>query len=447
MASPSFLWRLLIIMSIVIPALCDTECTIWGKTISDIRSGQIKNPDKISSRTRCTWTLTVLKSQLLQLNFTKIDLTKSHQCQFSYVEITSAAGVERFCGNRRPPPMYFKGQQNVEIMHNFITQDKNRYFTIEYKQVTKFDDSCSNEEVKCINKQCISKEKLCNGIDDCGDGTDEQSCNHKMLPPTTCGQPAIKPEEGNGDRVVGGREAVPGSWPWQVSLQKINVFPSGHFCGGALINNLWIVTAAHCFATISPEKVRAKLGDHQSLEPDAGETVRYLDKVVSHPGYDVSIKDRRNDIALVKMKAPITYTTTISPLCLPGVGENLAVGSMLHVTGWGRSLGSLTQQIETTTVVLKQAMIPLVDWKKCFSDHLEGLAKETICTSFGEEGHGPCIGDSGGPLVGRNNQSQNWILYGIVSWGEKICEFSDKAAVYTKVSTYIPWVKSVMETE
>lgn len=66
--------------------------------------------------------------------------------------------------------------------------------------------------------------------------------------PTKCGIPDIKPYTGNAmvDRIVGGREAVRGSWPWQVDMQHGFVLPNGHFCGGSLINSEWFITAAHC---------------------------------------------------------------------------------------------------------------------------------------------------------------------------------------------------------
>lgn len=69
---------------------------------------------------------------------------------------------------------------------------------------------------------------------------------HATKIPTQCGIQSIRPDLGS-DRVVGGEESVPGSWPWQISIQKKDIQPSGHVCGGALINNFWIVTAGHCF--------------------------------------------------------------------------------------------------------------------------------------------------------------------------------------------------------
>lgn len=61
-----------------------------------------------------------------------------------------------------------------------------------------------------------------------------------------CGKRSTSPSYGQ-DRVVGGKEANPGSWPWQADLQLAFIHPNGHMCGGTLINAQWVLSAAHCF--------------------------------------------------------------------------------------------------------------------------------------------------------------------------------------------------------
>uniref|UniRef100_A0A2K6M670 Chymotrypsin like n=1 Tax=Rhinopithecus bieti TaxID=61621 RepID=A0A2K6M670_RHIBE len=72
-----------------------------------------------------------------------------------------------------------------------------------------------------------------------------------------CGVPAIKPALSFSQRIVNEENAVPGSWPWQVSLQDSSGF---HFCGGSLIRQSWVVTAAHC--NVSPGCHFVVLGEH-----------------------------------------------------------------------------------------------------------------------------------------------------------------------------------------
>lgn len=61
-----------------------------------------------------------------------------------------------------------------------------------------------------------------------------------------CGVNDIQEEDYTNNRVIGGREAKPGRWPWQVDLQAKRVYPNGHVCGGTLISSQWLLTAAHC---------------------------------------------------------------------------------------------------------------------------------------------------------------------------------------------------------
>ncbi|GFS92246.1 enteropeptidase [Trichonephila clavipes] len=106
---------------------------------------------------------------------------------------------------------------------------------------------CTEDEIVCHNKNCVQKKLICDGQDDCGDGTDEESCGYPVRHSVPCGLTPISPDLGNNDRIVGGRAAVPGSWPWQCSLRRKGNNLYGHLCGAALVNDQWALTAAHCF--------------------------------------------------------------------------------------------------------------------------------------------------------------------------------------------------------
>ena len=76
---------------------------------------------------------------------------------------------------------------------------------------------CPVNNWQCDSGMCISSENVCDNVFDCDDGSDEENCNTE--PPKSCGKPAITPDVPEMIRVINGEEAVPHSWPWQISIQ------------------------------------------------------------------------------------------------------------------------------------------------------------------------------------------------------------------------------------
>ncbi|XP_048210687.1 chymotrypsinogen B2-like [Perognathus longimembris pacificus] len=145
-----------------------------------------------------------------------------------------------------------------------------------------------------------------------------------------CGIPAIPPVVSGLSRVVGGEEAVPGSWPWMVYIQ----YKDGiHFCGGALISEDWVVTAAHCMVT-TDDKVVAGEYDLDSDEEDV--QVLDIEQVFTAP--DASISPVHNDIALLKLASPARFSDTVSAVRLAGHCDHFPPGTPCVLTGWGQTL-------------------------------------------------------------------------------------------------------------
>jgi len=172
-----------------------------------------------------------------------------------------------------------------------------------------------------------------------------------------CGNPAIKPDIST--NIVGGKDAIPYSWPWHVSLHRDS--KSISYCGGALISNQWVLTSASClFNGIS--EIRLGLYNQAKRDED-GEQVLSVSETHLHPKYRKGVFDY--NFALLKLSSPVQFTDHISPICLPNQDEELpAAGTDLFVTGWGLTDGSVKDSYSQT---LKQVNVPVVSNAVCKS--------------------------------------------------------------------------------
>ncbi|MEE6513438.1 hypothetical protein FKM82_021094 [Ascaphus truei] len=242
-----------------------------------------------------------------------------------------------------------------------------------------------------------------------------------------CGVPSVSPVVTGYARIVNGEQAVPGSWPWQVSLQDRTGW---HYCGGSLINAQWVVTAAHC-GVGSTDKI--VLGEHDrgsNAEPIQSLAVA---KVFTHPQWNANTIT--NDISLVKLATPAVITATVSPVCLANVGENYVSGRLCVTSGWGKT----RYNSFTTPNQLQQTALPLLTNDQCKNYWGSNVQDSMICA--GAAGSSSCMGDSGGPLVCQENGV--WSLVGIVSWGSSTCSTSTPAA-YARVTVLRGWVDQIL---
>uniref|UniRef100_A0AAR2II40 chymotrypsin n=1 Tax=Pygocentrus nattereri TaxID=42514 RepID=A0AAR2II40_PYGNA len=224
-----------------------------------------------------------------------------------------------------------------------------------------------------------------------------------------CGIPDVPPVVTGYARIVNGEEAVPHSWPWQVSLQDIFGW---HFCGGSLINENWVVTAAHCGKTV--EKI-------QTLK---------VSMVFTHPEWNS--KTINNDIALIKLASPASIESSVSPVCLAETNDVFAPGLKCVTTGWG-----VTPLL--TPDKLQQVALPLLSNEDCKNYWGSNISDVMICA--GAAGASSCMGDSGGPLVCQKGNV--WTLVGIVSWGSSTCS-TTVPAVYARVTELRAWVDGIL---
>merc|ERR1711973_44488 len=234
-----------------------------------------------------------------------------------------------------------------------------------------------------------------------------------------------------GGRIVGGQEASPGQFPYQVSFRDVSLTLDFHFCGASVYDENTIITAAHCVAGEdfdNPDKLEIVAGEqtlHDS-DGDGTEQRRTVTKIISNEDYG-SFKTT-NDIALLKIDSSLDFSSSaVQPIELPASGESFT-GSCI-VSGWGT-----TSSGGSSPDVLRYVSVPLVSDEDCRAAYGDNNILDSMLCA-GEGGKDSCQGDSGGPLACSDK------LAGIVSWGYG-CADPDYPGVYTEVSYFINWINA-----
>jgi len=240
--------------------------------------------------------------------------------------------------------------------------------------------------------------------------------------------------------IVGGREADPGEWPWQVALIHANGdFYLDQFCGGSLIDPQWVLTAAHCAVDRDPGQLQVVVGIHNLQSPDEGYVVRDVSQIIVHPDYGLATRFD-SDIALLKLASPVNYRPGAGAV-LPIAGVRLVppdagalVGRESTVTGWGNR-SAFDYDFPAT---LHEVEVPIVSNAECATTYGSSLTPNMVCAGLPEGGKDSCQGDSGGPLVVYNPGQVRWELAGIVSWGYG-CAQPGEPGVYTRITSFRQW--------
>ncbi|XP_010893534.1 coagulation factor IXb [Esox lucius] len=246
----------------------------------------------------------------------------------------------------------------------------------------------------------------------------------------------IQEEKSNDQRIVGGDEVTPGEIPWQVSL--MNNITGLSFCGGSLLSELWVITAAHCLNEGHIGSLFIRLGEHNLGVNEGTEQDHAVVEHHMHPRYDATKSLYNHDIALLKLQKPALFSDYIIPICL---GPKDFTDSLLKdasnslVSGWGK-----TRYLGMESSTLQKVEVPYVDRTECMGSSVERVSHFMFCAGYRNGEMDSCQGDSGGPHATRFRDT--WFLTGIVSWGDE-CAKEGKYGVYTLVSRYYRWISNI----
>ncbi|XP_070129842.1 granzyme B-like [Equus caballus] len=226
--------------------------------------------------------------------------------------------------------------------------------------------------------------------------------------------------------IIGGHEARPHSRPYMALVQFL-IEEKKHRCGGVLVRQDFVLTAAHCWGS----SFKVTLGAHDIEKQETTQQNFSVKAAIPHPDYNP--KNYSNDIMLLKLERKAKLTAAVRTLSLPRAKAQVRPRQVCRVAGWGivSPMGSFSDTLQEVELTVQQD-------RECES-YLRNYYNSTtqLCVGDPKEKKSSFKGDSGGPLVCKN------VIQGIVSYGRNN---GTPPRAFTKVSSFLSWIKKTMKS-
>ncbi|CAG9578682.1 unnamed protein product [Danaus chrysippus] len=239
-------------------------------------------------------------------------------------------------------------------------------------------------------------------------------------------------------RIVGGKDTTIERYPFMSAMLENSFWGLRQICGGSVITNRAIVSAAHCFGRVTPFTLRVRLG---STYASSGGQVQEVSRIIMHPQYNSRLLV--HDVAVIRLQNSVVMSNQIQVARIAGPQYTLPDNTRLDVIGWGD-----TSYKGRPSEILQHVSVNIINQRICTEryEHLRtlpgkenhpGVTPEMICTGILDiGGKDACEGDSGGPVVHGGN-----VLVGITSWGHE-CAHPVYPGVNVRVSSYADWIST-----
>lgn len=248
-------------------------------------------------------------------------------------------------------------------------------------------------------------------------------------------------------RIIGGTVVKPKQFAWMARLEYLTGRVGAWrtlLCGGTLIHQMFVLTAAHCLeGVVDANRLQVLLGAISRYDTSTLTQRKLVENFTMHPDYDTITT--LNDIALIKLKSRATMTSYVTTLCLPEKEETI-IDTACFVAGWGLT----DSQRPISSPNLMEAKVRYLPFKICQDGHRASQmgphmnSSSMMCAGIISGGFDTCRGDSGGPLMCQRCSSCSWYITGITSFGAVNCGVANVPAVYTRVTYYEDWVNEVV---